>query len=162
MVRAYLSLGSNLGNRKTYLKQAVKAISLLSGTFLQNVSSIYETPPWGLLEQPAFLNICIAIDTNLEPAALLSCCLGIEKKSGRKRDIHWGPRVLDIDILTYGDLKINERGLTLPHPFMTERAFVLKPLAEIAPTLFFNSVSINEIMSKLDIVGILNVGKLDL
>ena len=161
-IRSYLSLGSNLGDRKAYLQQAVKALSALSFTSLHTVSSIYETPPWGLVEQPAFLNLCVRIDTDLTPQTLLSHCLNIEKKAGRERDVRWGPRVLDIDILIYGDLELNEHGLTLPHPSMLERAFVLKPLVEIAQNLHLKGKSIVDAMAKLDNSGIINIGTLSL
>ena len=162
IIRAYLSLGSNLGDRKAYLKQAVQELSNLPDTCLDTVSSIYETPPWGLTNQPAFLNICIGIDTGLTPQVLLARCLEIERKLGRERTIRWGPRVLDIDILTFGNMKLDVYGLTLPHPSMMERAFVLKPLAEIAPDLSFDGVSIHYALCKLDTVGIANIGTLDL
>ncbi len=160
--RVYLSLGSNLGNRKAYLKQAVQALSNLPDTRLDRVSSLYETPPWGLIEQPAFLNLCIGIDTSLTPQRLLKFCLDIEKEARRERNIRWGPRVLDIDILTYGNVKLEEHGLTLPHPSMLERAFVLMPLAEIAPDMHFDGINITNALSKLDTAGIANIGALNL
>jgi 2-amino-4-hydroxy-6-hydroxymethyldihydropteridine diphosphokinase len=154
--RTYLSLGSNLGDRKAYLQQATNALSQLPQTSLINTSSIYETPPWGLKEQPAFLNLCVALDTLLAPKALLNACLKIEKSAGRERDIRWGPRVLDIDILTYGEVQLHEDGLTLPHPEMLNRAFVLMPLNEIAPEL-----KLENKLKQLDTTGIINIGKLN-
>jgi 2-amino-4-hydroxy-6-hydroxymethyldihydropteridine diphosphokinase len=154
--RTYLSLGSNLGDRKAYLQQAVNALSQLPQTSLINISSVYETPPWGLKEQPAFLNLCVALDTQLAPKALLNACLKIEKSAGRERDIRWGPRVLDIDILTYGEVQLHEDGLTLPHPEMLNRAFVLMPLNEIAPEL-----KLENKLKQLDTTGIINIGKLN-
>jgi 2-amino-4-hydroxy-6-hydroxymethyldihydropteridine diphosphokinase len=154
--RTYLSLGSNLGDRKTYLQQAVNALSQLPQTSLINISSVYETPPWGLKEQPAFLNLCVGLDTQLAPKALLNACLKIEKSAGRERDIRWGPRVLDIDILTYGEVQLHEHGLTLPHPQMLNRAFVLMPLNEIAPEL-----KLENHLKQLDTTGIINIGKLN-
>lgn len=161
-ISSYLSLGSNLGNREVYLRKAVEALSALPQTCLRAVSSIYETPPWGLIEQPAFLNLCVEISTDLTPHMLLMSCLDIEKKAGRERDIRWGPRVLDIDILIYDNLELNEHGLTLPHPSMLERAFVLKPLVEIAPDLHLEGKSILDAMAKLDDSGIINIGTLNL
>src|ERR1700677_4829276 len=99
------------------------------------MSSIYRTPPWGKLDQPSFLNMAALVETNLSARALLTLCLEIEQKMGRRRLERWGPRTLDIDILTYGDSRIDEPDLTTPHPRTTERAFVLAPLAEIAPRL---------------------------
>jgi 2-amino-4-hydroxy-6-hydroxymethyldihydropteridine diphosphokinase len=154
--RTYLSLGSNLGDRKTYLQTAVNALSQLPQTSLINISSVYETPPWGLKEQPAFLNLCVGLDTQLAPKALLNVCLKIEKSAGRERDIRWGPRVLDIDILTYGEVQLHEHGLTLPHPQMLNRAFVLMPLNEIAPEL-----KLENHLKQLDTTGIINIGKLN-
>jgi 2-amino-4-hydroxy-6-hydroxymethyldihydropteridine diphosphokinase len=153
--RTYLSLGSNLGDRKSYLQQAVLALSQLPQTSLINTSSIYETPPWGLKEQPAFLNVCVALDTQFSPHVLLSSCLKIEKAAGRERDIRWGPRVLDIDILIFGNVHIHEHGLTLPHPEMLNRAFVLMPLNEIAPEL-----KLENNLNQLDTTDIINLGKL--
>ncbi len=155
ITRSYLSLGSNLGNREAYLQNAINALANLPQTSLIRVSSIYETPPWGLIEQPAFLNLCIALDTTLTPQNLLAACLKIEEKAGRKRDIRWGPRVLDIDILTYGNMELDEHGLTLPHPQMLNRAFVLMPLNEIAPEL-----KLETHLRQLDTAGIINLGKL--
>jgi 2-amino-4-hydroxy-6-hydroxymethyldihydropteridine diphosphokinase len=155
MTRVYLSLGSNLGNRKAYLQQAIDALANLLHTTLISASSVYETPPWGLKEQPAFLNLCLGLDTQLAPKALLNACLKIEKSAGRERDVRWGPRVLDIDILTYGEVQLHEHGLTLPHPQMLNRAFVLMPLNEIAPEL-----NLETHLKQLDTAGIINLGKL--
>ncbi len=157
MIRSYLSLGSNLGDRQAYLGAAVKALSHLPNCVCMSVSSLYETPPWGLIEQPAFLNICVALNTALSPLDLLHACLDIELKAGRKRDIRWGPRVLDIDILIYGDVHLHEYGLTLPHPEMMNRAFVLMPLNEIAPELQRETQ-----LKQLDSSGITNIGKLEI
>lgn len=154
--RTYLSLGSNLGDRKAYLQKAVNALSQLPQTSLFNISSVYETPPWGLKEQPAFLNLCVGLDTQLSPQSLIAACLKIEKSAGRERDIRWGPRVLDIDILTYGEVQLHEDGLTLPHPQMLNRAFVLMPLNEIAPEL-----KLENKLKQLDTIGIINIGKLN-
>lgn len=98
-------------------------------------SSVWRTPPWGKIDQPDFLNMCALLDTTLAPHALLDVCLSLEADAGRMRYERWGPRVLDIDLLAYGDLAVSDERLVVPHPRMFERAFVLVPLAEIAPAL---------------------------
>ena len=127
---AYLSLGSNLGDRRQNLEQAIE--SLLGVT---NVSSFYETEPAEVRDQPWFLNCAVQIDTELTPGELLCVLQGIERRMGRVRDIPKGPRIVDIDILFYGDEIVNVPGLKIPHPRMAKRRFVLEPLAEIAPDL---------------------------
>ncbi len=129
--RAYLLLGSNLGDREQLLLNAKVRISLLAGKTAAE-SSMYETAPWGKTDQPSFLNQVIAVDTQLNPRLLLNTALAIEKSLGRVRAEPLGPRTIDIDILLYGDQVINEDGLSVPHPAMAERRFVLTPLAEIA------------------------------
>lgn len=134
MVTAYLSLGSNLGDRLGYLTQAVRKLNT-GGTTVTKVSSVYETAPWGKLDQPAFLNIAAAVETELAATELLHHVLQVEKDLGRVRIERWGPRTVDIDILLYGTETIQTLELELPHPRMAERAFVLVPLLEIAPEL---------------------------
>jgi 2-amino-4-hydroxy-6-hydroxymethyldihydropteridine diphosphokinase len=129
---AYLSGGSNLGDRKVHLKSAIDAIRT-KGILVRRVSSVYETEPVGFLDQPWFLNIAVAIETQLSPSELLACCQDIEKLHGRVRSFQGAPRVLDLDILLYGDLIIDGPSLQIPHPRMAQRRFVLEPLAQIAP-----------------------------
>jgi 2-amino-4-hydroxy-6-hydroxymethyldihydropteridine diphosphokinase len=127
----YLSLGSNLGDRSQNL---CKAISLLaSKAHVTKQSSIYETAPWGYPDQPAFLNQVVIADTGLEPVELLAFLKEIELTSGRLETFRYGPRIIDLDILFYDDLVLDTPGLIIPHPHIVERAFVLIPLAEIAP-----------------------------
>lgn len=159
---AYLSLGANLGQRDAQLKFGLKALQNLPGTSLESVSSLYETEPWGLKEQPAFLNICVALRTELQPQVLLQAALAIELAAGRERRERWGPRLLDIDILTYGEERIEEEGLSLPHPRVLERAFVLRPLIEIAPGLHIGEHSAAIALAKLDQAGIRLIGELKL
>ncbi len=128
---AYLSLGSNIGDRETYLRDAIGRLQR-SGRVIA-VSSIYETEPVEVTEQPWFLNCAVALATNLAPEVLLSELLAIEKESGRERRINKGPRIIDIDLLFYGDLIRDTAQLELPHPAMHRRRFVLEPLAEVAP-----------------------------
>lgn len=135
MTKVYLSLGSNMGNRQDYLQRAVEAIKKLTDTEVEAVSSYYETVAWGLTDQADFLNLAIALETQLSVESLLSACQAIEKDLDRVRHEHWGPRTVDIDILLYGQETWGTEHLKVPHPFMTQRAFVLVPLLEIAEDL---------------------------
>ena len=128
----FLLLGSNLGERVAILQQARQMIAEKAGTILAE-SAIYETEPWGLLDQPAFLNQVIEIDSVLKPQELLNTLLQIEQELGRIRKIRWGARLIDIDILYCSDLILDNSTLTLPHPRLHERRFTLIPLSEIAP-----------------------------
>jgi len=130
---AYLSLGSNIDDRLDYLKQATKLLNAHTGIEILKTSSVYETTAWGLEEQDDFYNIALEISTNLSPMDLLVACQKIEDKLERIREIHWGPRTIDIDILLYEEVEINEEALTIPHKYLLERPFVTIPLAEIAP-----------------------------
>lgn len=134
MTRFFVSLGANVGDRFRSLKKALKMIRQLEGVRLDSFSSVYETDPVGYVDQPAFLNMVAGGETTLSADELLSAVLEIERKLGRKRDIRWGPRTIDIDLLIYGEERRNEEHLELPHPRMKERLFVLVPFAEIAPT----------------------------
>ncbi len=133
MKRAFIALGSNLGNREAYLTSAVDQIAALPDVCLVARSAIYETEPLGLKKQPAFLNAVIEIETGLEAEVLLRHLLAIEAKHGRRRTFKWGPRTLDLDILLYGDQIIRSERLSVPHPRLSERRFVLVPLADLAP-----------------------------
>lgn len=128
---AYLSLGSNIGNRLEHLKQAVRLLHEHLSVEVKKVSSVYETEPLGLTEQAKFLNIAVELETSLEAAELLSACQSIENKLGRMRKIRWGPRTVDLDILLYNEDSIQTENLIVPHLRMQERAFVLVPLVEI-------------------------------
>jgi len=130
----YLSLGSNEGNRTSWLQQAQDLLGKSCGIITKR-SSIYETAAWGLNDQPSFLNMVIEMETTKTPGELLSCVLAIETRLGRQRSIKWGPRTLDIDILLYNEAIIDAPDLKIPHPYMQERRFTLLPLAEIAPGL---------------------------
>ncbi|MDQ0340668.1 2-amino-4-hydroxy-6-hydroxymethyldihydropteridine diphosphokinase [Caldalkalibacillus uzonensis] len=131
----YLALGSNLGQRESYLQQALNHIADHPDMRLNQLSSIYETAPVGYVEQPAFLNMVVKGETSLPAQELLHFIQSIEKKLGRTRDVRWGPRTIDIDMLLYDHISLKTEHLELPHPRMTERAFVLVPLAEIAPNM---------------------------
>jgi 2-amino-4-hydroxy-6-hydroxymethyldihydropteridine diphosphokinase len=134
MNKAYLLTGGNEGDSHLYLQRALTNIELICGQILQ-VSSVYQTAPWGKKDQPDFLNQVILVNTKLDPHALLNAILGIEEKSGRIRTIKYAPRTIDIDILFYNQLILEEPGLSIPHPRIAERRFVLEPLNEISPGL---------------------------
>ena len=126
-----LSIGSNLGDRKGNIEEAVRMLGGLEGTKVLKVSGMYETEPVGYEDQPYFLNICVLVNTMQSPMELLDSIHEIENILKRKREIRWGPRTIDIDIITYGDLNIDTEELQIPHPRYRQRAFVLKPLADI-------------------------------
>lgn len=153
-VVAYIALGSNIGNREENLNQAVEMLNATVGINVIKVSTYYDTVPVGYTEQPNFLNAVVEIETYLSAYELLDVCGDIECKLKRKRTIHWGPRTIDLDILLFGNLVIDDELLTIPHPRMYEREFVLKPLNEIAsnvihPLLNKNiSKLYNEILQK--------------
>jgi 2-amino-4-hydroxy-6-hydroxymethyldihydropteridine diphosphokinase len=128
----FLGLGSNLGDRLRHLQAAIEGLQK-GGCRLIKSSSVYETPPWGLEEQPAFLNMVIQVGFDQEPIQLMELALYVEHQLGRTRNTKWGPRTIDIDLLAFGDLKVLSQRLVIPHPLLQERAFVLLPWAEIAP-----------------------------
>ena len=132
----YLGIGSNLGDKRGYLNMAVEELGKDESISSLKVSEYIETEPYGPVEQPDFLNGVVEIETTLEPMELLTIIHDIEQEAGRERIIHWGPRTLDIDILLYDDRIINTSDLTIPHPEMHKRDFVLKPLVEIAPYVY--------------------------
>jgi len=131
----YLGLGSNKGDRHLFLKKVLEMIEVKVGEIVKS-SSVIETKAWGKTDQPDFLNMVIEVDTKLDPRALLEVCQRIEKDLGRVKCEKWGSRVIDIDILLYGDLELDEDDLKIPHPLMWKREFVMKPLKEIAPDVF--------------------------
>lgn len=133
MTKVYLGLGSNVGDREHQLKEALRLLDAQQSIKVTRVSSLYETAPVGYVEQPDFLNLCAEIETDLTPQAVLKNGLDIEQQLHRVRKERWGPRTLDIDILLYGNKIIEDQDLSIPHPRMAERAFVLIPLQEIAP-----------------------------
>lgn len=153
-VVAYLALGANLADRFDALREATARIAAVPDITLLRCSRVYETPPWGKTDQPAFANAVIAIRTGLSARRLLETCLDIEFAMGRVRLERWGPRRIDIDVLTYGDARITEPHLTIPHPAMGERAFVLVPLLEIAPDFALGGETGQALLDRLDRSGI--------
>jgi 2-amino-4-hydroxy-6-hydroxymethyldihydropteridine diphosphokinase len=135
VTRAYLGLGSNLGDRLDHLQRAVDALDAVESIDVVAVSRVYETAPVGGPEQDDFLNAVLAIDTTLDPFALLAAAQAVETGEERVRTVRWGPRTLDVDVLRYGDERISTPDLEIPHPRMHERAFVLAPLRDVAPEL---------------------------
>jgi len=150
MAIAYIGIGSNLGNRQ---ENCLRAIELLQkkGIIVIKRSSLYETEPWGVKDQPRFINMAIEIDTSLEPKELLKILKNIEKELGREKSSKWGPRIIDLDILLFDDIILNEDNLKIPHPLMQERDFVLRPLCEIAPDIYHPllKLSMYELMQKI-------------
>ena len=134
-MRAYVGLGANLGDREDTIRRAVALVDELAGVDVVSVSSLRETEPWGPVEQPRYLNGAVAVETDLPPRELLDALLEIERRLGRARDDEerWGARTIDLDLLLYGDLVLDEPGLDVPHPRLYERRFALEPLAELAP-----------------------------
>ncbi len=133
--QAYIAIGSNLGDKDHYLEEGIEALSALPDVKVCKVSDILTTPPYGGVEQEDFRNGCLMIETLYTPKELLSVLHGIEERAGRERKVHWGPRTLDLDILLYDGLVYEDEGLIIPHVDMENRAFVLEPMAQLAPNL---------------------------
>lgn len=135
MAIVYLSIGSNLGRREENCLKALEAMKE-KGLTIRKRSLLYETEPWGVRDQPNFINLALEIETDLPPMGLLQLIKEIEHQMGRAETFKWGPRIIDIDILLYNDIIYESAELKIPHPLMHEREFVLKPLSEIAPERF--------------------------
>jgi 2-amino-4-hydroxy-6-hydroxymethyldihydropteridine diphosphokinase len=153
---ALIALGGNLGDVRTTFDRAIACLCRDDAVRLTARSSDYRTPPWGMTEQPAFINAAIAVATALTPHDLLTRALECERKLGldRAHKQHWGPRIIDLDILAYDDLTLADRDLVLPHPHLLERAFVLVPLAEIAPERLISGVTVKGALARVDAAGI--------
>ncbi len=154
MATFYLGLGTNLGDRRANLKSAIAALAPSANPL--RASSIYETEPWGYLDQPAFLNQVLEAETPLPPAGLLAALKRLEASLGRQATFRYGPRLIDLDILLYDRLVLNQPDLVIPHPQLAQRAFILVPLAELAPDLVHPvlGVSMAELRDKLDLSGV--------
>jgi 2-amino-4-hydroxy-6-hydroxymethyldihydropteridine diphosphokinase len=131
---AYIGIGSNLGNRQENCLRAIKLLRK-KGIIVTKRSSLYETEPWGVKDQPLFINMAIEIETGLKPKVLLKILKDVEKEVGRKESTKWGPRIIDLDILLIDNIVLNKDNLKIPHPLMHKRDFVLLPLCEIAPDI---------------------------
>lgn len=153
--RVFLSLGTNLEDRLKNLADAIKQLS--SFAVIKKTSRIYETEPWGYADQPKFLNLATEVETNLDPIEMLSQLRIIEKAMGRKAAVRYGPRLIDLDILFYDDLVLETPELIIPHPRISERAFVLVPLAEIAPRLVHPKLgkTIKQLLQYINTSGVL-------
>ncbi len=156
MAEALVALGGNIGNVRDTLDRAVAAFCDGADVQLLARSSDYRTPPWGVMDQPPFVNLCIAVKTGLTPRALLARAQMVERGLGRVRaeERRWGPRPVDIDLIAYDDLALEEPDLTLPHPRLFERAFVLAPLAEIAPEKVIAGIRIRDALARVDTKGV--------
>ena len=152
--RALLGLGGNIGDSRALLAEALHRLDALEQCRVHAVSRLFRTPPWGVTDQAWFTNACAALDTDLTAEALLETCLATERAMKRERIERWGPRTVDIDLLTYGDLRLDLPALTVPHPRMSERAFVLLPLADIASGFILDGQSIAERAAMADATGI--------
>lgn len=158
--RCYLSLGANLGERGETLREALRRIAALPVTLLAAVSPFYETAPWGKIDQPSFLNAAATVLTSLAPRDFLHACQSIEWDLGRVRHEHWGARTIDIDLLSIEGVTSDDEELRLPHPYMTERAFVLVPLADIAPEHFVKGRSVRDWCREVSREGVVPAAEL--
>jgi 2-amino-4-hydroxy-6-hydroxymethyldihydropteridine diphosphokinase len=152
--RVYLSLGGNIGDPRKSMGAALRILDADAAISISAVSSLYRTPPWGKTDQSHFFNACAGVETRLPPEALLDLCLSVEKEMKRERIERWGPRTLDIDILTYDGIEQDGPRLILPHPRMTERGFVLMPLADFAAGLVVNGKTVGDWLAQADVHGI--------
>jgi 2-amino-4-hydroxy-6-hydroxymethyldihydropteridine diphosphokinase len=156
MAEAFIALGGNVGDVRATFDRAIALLCDGADVRLVARSSDYRTPPWGVTDQPPFINAAIEVSTALTPHALLDRAQACERALGRhrERERHWGPRTIDLDLLAYDDLVISNATLTLPHPRLFERAFVLVPLAEIAPDRVIGGTRVCEALKRVDAAGI--------
>src|SRR5690348_6261131 len=151
---AYVALGSNLDDPEAQVERGFAALAALSHTLLDARSRLYRTPPWGMPDQPDFINAVARLQTSLTPRQLLDALLAIEARAGRARGVRYGPRTLDLDLLLYADRAMCEPGLAIPHPRLQERAFVLLPLADIAPELDVPGQGrVADLLGRVDVSG---------
>jgi 2-amino-4-hydroxy-6-hydroxymethyldihydropteridine diphosphokinase len=159
MTEALIALGGNIGDVRKTLDRAVALLCDGESVKLIARSADYRTPPWGVADQQPFVNLCLKVETELGPQALLARTQGVEQALGRDHahERHWGPRPVDIDLLTYDDLALDTPELKLPHPYLMQRAFVLVPLAEIAPDQMIGGVRVADALTKVDRAGIVRL-----
>ena len=152
MTEAFIALGGNVGDVRATFDRAIALMCDSGGVRIAARSSDYRTPPWGVTDQPPFINAVIAVSTTLGPHALLTRAQACERVLGRDRakEQHWGPRTIDLDILAYDDLVLTDATLTLPHPHLFERGFVLVPLAEIAPDRVIAGIRVSDALKRVD------------
>lgn len=163
-VTAYLGLGGNVGNVRATFAQALEQMRQWPCSSVQHISSLYRTPPWGGVEQDDYLNAVVALKTQLKPAALHDLMRELERVHGRDREheTRWGPRTLDLDLLLYGNEQIDTETLQVPHPRMTERAFVMVPLLEIAPAIVIpGHESVTQLSGQWQTQDLSNLGALE-
>lgn len=151
---ATLGLGGNIGNPAVSMARALTLLDAREDCAVTAVSRLYRTPPWGKTDQAWFFNACAQVRTSLSPDDLLDACLSIEKQMKRERLERWGPRTIDIDILTFSDLAQHTETLQIPHPRMTERGFVLMPLSDFAPDLVVSGRAVKDWLTSADVAGI--------
>lgn len=151
---ASLGLGGNMGDPPAAMAEALRQLDQRDDCKVIGVSRLYSTPAWGKTDQADFFNCCALVETSLSPEALLENCLSIEKGMKRERIERWGPRVIDIDVLTYGNVTQSGEALEIPHPRMTSRGFVMMPLADIAPDMTVNGKSVAAWLRDADVTGI--------
>lgn len=154
MNTVYIGIGTNIGDKMKNINDAIDAVKHLPNTEVVKMSAVYETAPWGYTDQDNFYNVCVQVETSLTPNGMLGACLGIEAALGRERTFKYAPRIIDIDILLYNDLKIETAELTVPHPRMSERSFVLIPLKDILPELKTGDIDFNAPFEKCDKTGV--------
>lgn len=154
---AIIGLGSNVGDKSANIEEAISRLAASEAVTIGARSFNYRSAPWGVLDQDWFVNACVRISTQLAPHELLVLCQTIEQDMGRVRDQRWGPRVIDVDILTYGTMKIDDADLIVPHPFIAERGFVLVPLRDVAPNFSLNGKSIVELIEAIDVSDIVSM-----
>lgn len=153
-MNAYIGIGTNIGDRKKNINDALSALNLLPTTKVTDVSYVYETEPWGYTEQDNFYNVCVKVETEMSPEVLLGSCLGIESAMGRERPFKNAPRIIDIDLLLYENERRNTKELMLPHPLIGERAFVMVPLKDILPGLMVKDIDYNNEYNKINKSGV--------
>lgn len=164
LTKACIGLGANIGHPQEAVRDAIEALRGLPHSRLLAASRLYRTPAWGRVDQPDYVNAAALLETGLAPHALLDHLLEIERKAGRSRggetaSMRWGPRVLDLDLLLYGDRTLNQPGLRVPHPHLHERAFALVPLAEIAADAPFpGHGNVDEALRRIDVEGVEAIG----
>lgn len=149
MNKAYLGLGTNMGDRLDYINSACKILSNNNNIDITNKSKLYETKAWGYTDQADFLNLCLEIETSLDEYELLKVCQEVEQQLNRERIIRWGPRTIDVDILFFNDIILDNENLSLPHPRISERAFVLIPLMDLNQNLLIKDKVISEYLNSL-------------